>query len=506
MKSKNNHKNMKVDRISRKIICKYMFTQTLLFILSMIVLSCSNVSENNTEPRESFNGYQPFPQDPNEMQARIDERDLHGATQAYLWSMNIATVLAWEEANLKVGDHLDLVTYITPEEKRDVITANATTPYAVAYADLSKTDGMVEIVVPAGPVGGLVNDGQMRSVVDLGLAGPDQGKGGRYLILGPGVEEPTNHSADYVVRSKSNLLLTGFRVLAGDEEQRESLFKAYKMNAFGKPSTTRLLSIGDTPYRGSNLRGMDHWIELHNHMQREQFGLEDAMALQFLKRLGIEKGKPFSPDERQKRILLEAEEKGFHMSEALSAARELDEGLKHTTFYEGTNWTVPLAVTNIYSHIDKNGVMELDLRTSWGHEAITMSEGMTAPTPGVGSKYLAAYRDSDGNYFNSAYSYELIVPANPPAEQFWSLTAYNATTRAMVYTDRKDVSSRHDIYVNEDGSVPVYISSEPEKMPYPQNTINIKGQGDIFFYFRVYAPTKAYFEKTWKLPDMRRIK
>ena len=135
-----------------------------------------------------------------------------------------------------------------------------------------------------------------------------------------------------------------------------------------------------------------------------------------------------------------------------------------------------------------------------------MSEGMTAPIPGVGSKYLAAYRDSDGNYFNSAYSYKLIVPANPPAEQFWSLTAYNATTRAMVYTDRKDVSSRHVIHVNEDGSVPVYISSEPENMPYPQNTINVEGQGDVFFYFRVYAPTMAYFEKTWKLPDMRRIK
>jgi hypothetical protein len=460
----------------------------------------------NTQPRESFNGYFAFPNDVGEMQARIDERDLHGATQAYLWAMNIATMLAWEEANLKVGDHLDLVTYVTPEEKRDIITANATTPYAVAYADLSKTDGMVEIVVPAGPVGGLVNDAQMRSVVDLGLAGPDKGKGGRYLILGPGVEEPENHNADFVHRSKSVLLLTGMRVLAGDEAERMRLFQSYKMSALGEPSPTRVISIGDTPYRGSNLRGMDHWKELHEHMQRERFGPEDAMALQFLKRLGIEQGKPFAPDERQRRILLEAEEKGFLMSVLLSGAREMDEGLKHATFYEGKNWTNPLTVTDIYDHIDANGVMELDLRTSWGHEAITKSEGMTAETPGVGSKYLGAYRDSDGNYFNSAYSYELIVPPNPPAEQFWSLTAYNATTRAMVYTDRKDVSSRHDIHVNEDGSVPVYISSDPASMPYPQNTINVADQGDIFFYFRVYAPTEDYFAKTWTLPDIRRMR
>ena len=76
----------------------------------------------------------------------------------------------------------------------------------------------------------------------------------------------------------------------------------------------------------------------------------------------------------------------------------------------------------------------------------------------------------------------------------------------MVYTDRKDVSSRHDIHVNKDGSVPVYMSSECENMRYPQNCIKIDGQGDIFVYFRVYAPTQDYFEKNWTLPDIRRIR
>lgn len=455
--------------------------------------------------RETFEGYSTFPADPAEMQAILDEKDLHGGTQAYLWSMAIASMLAWEEANLKVADHLDLVLYVTPEEKRDILTANATTPYAIAFVDLTRTGGMVEITVPAGPVGGLVNGGQMRSVVDLGLAGPDRGKGGKYLILGPGAEEPANTTADFVVRSKSNLLITGMRILAGDEAERNALFAAYKLNAPGEPSTTKVVSIGDTPYRGSNLRGMDHWIELHTFMQREVFGPEDAMTLQFLKRLGIEQGKPFDPDARQKRILLEAEEKGFAMSIALSAARELDEGLKHATFYEGTYWSNPIQITDIYRHIDDNGVMELDARTSWAHEAITVSEGMTAETTGVGSKYVAAYRDATGNYMNSAFDYVLNVPADPPAEQFWSLTGYNAKTRSMVYTDRKDVSSRQDVFVGEDGSTPVYMSSECSKMPYPQNCIDISGQGDIFVYFRIYAPMQAYFDKAWTLPDIKRL-
>lgn len=76
----------------------------------------------------------------------------------------------------------------------------------------------------------------------------------------------------------------------------------------------------------------------------------------------------------------------------------------------------------------------------------------------------------------------------------------------MVYTDRKDISSRQKIHVNKDGTTPVYISSDPKKMPYPQNCINVKGQGDFFFYFRVYAPTQDYFDKKWTLPDINRIR
>jgi hypothetical protein len=360
--------------------------------------------------------------------------------------------------------------------------------------------------VPAGPVGGLVNDGQMRSVVDLGLAGPDKGKGGKYLILGPGVEKPAKTTADFVVRSKSNLLFTGMRILAGDEAERNAMFAAYKLNAPGEPSTTKVVSIGDTPYRGSNLRGMDHWRELHAFMQREVFGPEDAMVLQFLKRLGIEQGKPFDPDSRQVRILLEAEKKGFAMSVAMSSAREMDVSLKQATFYEGTFWSNPIQITDIYRQIDDKGVMELDARTSWAHEAITVSDGMTAETTGVGSKYLAAYRDATGNYLNSAFDYVLNVPSDPPAEQFWSLTGYNAKTRAMVYTDRKDVSSRQNIFIEDDGTTPVYISSDCSKIPYRQNCIDTSGQGDFFVYFRVYAPTQAYFDKTWTLPDIERLK
>ena len=115
--------------------------------------------------------------------------------------MAIASMLAWEEANLKVADHLDLVLYVTPEEKRDILTANATTPYAIAFVDLTMTGGMVDITVPSGPVGVLVNYSQLRSVVLLGLARPDRLTGGIFLILVPASALPSNTTPDFVLRS-----------------------------------------------------------------------------------------------------------------------------------------------------------------------------------------------------------------------------------------------------------------------------------------------------------------
>ena len=101
-----------------------MNARSLAWVAMMVALvagaACTNGSDSSesasdevavidsspaAEARESFEGYNPYPSDPSEFQSVIDARDLHGATQAYLWSVSMATVLAWEEANLKVADY-----------------------------------------------------------------------------------------------------------------------------------------------------------------------------------------------------------------------------------------------------------------------------------------------------------------------------------------------------------------------------------------------------------------
>ncbi|EEX94169.1 hypothetical protein VIA_001327 [Vibrio orientalis CIP 102891 = ATCC 33934] len=67
------------------------------------------------------------------------------------------------------------------------LTGNTDTVYASAFLDLER-DGPTVIEVPPGMGPTTVNDAFFRFVTDLGVVGPDKGKGGKYLILPPGYE------------------------------------------------------------------------------------------------------------------------------------------------------------------------------------------------------------------------------------------------------------------------------------------------------------------------------
>lgn len=435
----------------------------------------------------------------------LDQRNLHGATQAYLWSMSIAVNMAWHDANVRAGaDWGDMVTYVTPYEKRDIITSNMTTPYATSFNNLNDTNGLLYLEVPAGPTGGIINDFQMRHIADIGLAGDDKGKGAKYLIVGPGTDVPASHDADFVIHSKTNIFWYGTRVLVQDEAEIARLLKGHKAYGVGSKPTGKVLSIGDTEYRGWNLRGMDHWKDVHQLINMEgTTAPEDAMVYEFLKRVGIEIGKDFKPTERQKKTLLEAEDLGFTMSAVMSAARTADTQLDHARYYEGKSWTKILNLTNYDAHIDQDtGVMQLDARVSYSHEAWSMSEGMTKDIVGVGSKYLATYTDADGNWLNGANDYTLRMEANVPAGQFWSIIAYDAETRTLIGNgDTSGVRSIDKITANPDGSVVVSYSADcSDKI----NCITLEDGKDFFTYFRTYAPKAEFFDKTWQLNEVQK--
>jgi hypothetical protein len=470
---------------------KNIFTIYLLIVFNLILAGSVHANEEFVYPKN--------------IDEVLYQRDLHGATQAYLWGQSLATSYAFMDGNLRVADYMDYVTYTTPFEKRFIITSNLATPYMVSTINLKQAGGLVMLTVPKGPTGGIINDLQMRNISDTGLAGPDEGRGGDYLIVGPGVQLPENHGADYVVYSNTNKIWLGTRLLSVDPEENQRMRSESKIAAFGKPSKTKIVSIGDTEYRGWARFGINYWKDLHEMIQDEPMGNEDAMALEFLKRIGIEKGKPFEPTERQRKIMLEAEKLGYQQSVATSAGRINDPQLKHSRYYPGKNWSKILNLTSIETHINpETNVMDLDARTSYSHETVSMSKGMTEDIVGVGSKYLAAYKDSDQNWLNGSNTYELVVDRDVPAEQFWSIIAYRAKTRTFVINQdmRPGITSRDEVVPNEDGSVTITFTNSCDSI---NNCIEMVKGEDFFVVFRAYAPKKAFFDKSWQLNEIRKL-
>lgn len=106
-----------------------------------------------------------------------------------------------------------------------------------------------------------------------------------------------------------------------------------------------------------------------------------------------------------------------------------------------------------------------------------------------------------------ARSYRLHVPANPPAEDFWSITVCDNVTRSMVQnkSNKAALSSKNKLMSNSDGSVDLYFGPTAPKGR-ESNWIDTRPAKGFFVWFRAYSPTTAYFEKSWSLPDVEEIK
>ena len=147
-----------------------------------------------------------------------DELDFQRAAQSYLWSTPLVSVTTWRDRQAQaygVTGETDFVVLRSLKEKRGIVTANLTTPYIFNF--LSLTDGPLEIEYPAGQTAGGVMDFWQRPVADLGLTGPDEGKGGKYIIVGPEQDPAKFDKPGYFVRqSATNNIGVLLRILDKD--------------------------------------------------------------------------------------------------------------------------------------------------------------------------------------------------------------------------------------------------------------------------------------------------
>jgi hypothetical protein len=84
-----------------------------------------------------------------------DERDFQRACQAYLWSLPAVSFTAWQRGVMKGlgARNGQIVAILSYEARRGILTANATTPYYLGFADLSSGPLVVEMPVGGVPAG-----------------------------------------------------------------------------------------------------------------------------------------------------------------------------------------------------------------------------------------------------------------------------------------------------------------------------------------------------------------
>lgn len=424
----------------------------------------------------------------------FDEMDFQRACQAYIWSVPLVSFAQWQYAhNEQLGAENGQIVYVESyRDKLGGLTYNVTTPYAIPFIDLSKEPWIVEM--PEGEVRGAAHDAWQIGITQLT-------KPGKYLFVGPGQEIP-DESGYEVFQSPTNNILLGIRLMPESPEERLALLEKvhiYPWNEKDEPTPRGYIRPEGKPWSGTAPRGMEYWERMADIINREPVFERDRLIMAMLKPLGIEKGKPFQPDERQAAIL----EEGVLVGEAMAKANDFfNPRLEAAHYVEGSHWEYATVSPpdQRWEHYDA-----LDGRAAWFYEAVTNDIAMHGQEIGWGQVYLAAYKDRDGDWLDGKQDYILRLPPNVPAEAFWSMTLYDVSTRCPMESEfeKVDRSSRMDLLVNDDGTIDLYMGpTKPEGKE--QNWIpTIPGKA-WFPYFRLYSPKKEFLDKTWILPDIEK--
>ena len=432
-----------------------------------------------------------------------DNLDFQRGVEAFLRALPAASQDALRKGILEFGpaNQTVLVFESLLDARSLLLTGNSETVYALAWIDLKH--GPVVIDSPPETLG-LVNDAWFSHVADLGSAGPDWGKGGRYLLL------PPDHTGDvpdgyYTFQSRSygNLLITrGF--LAGSDprptaDAMKQRLRIYPLAQLHNPARTRFVNVSGAVFNTIYAADFSFFEEVNNVIQEEPAQAVDAETLGLLAAIGIEKGKAFAPDARMRKILVEAAAVGNATARALTYRSRV----KEAYLYPRSGWFMNPAGYEF----ERAGARFLDLRTHYFFVAIGVSPAMGVRSAGVGSEYAMLCVDSRSQPLDGAKTYRLILPAHIPAKDFWSLVVYDTQTRSMLQTDQEfpSLSSQtRDVATNPDGSVHVCFGPRPAAGRDGNWIQTVRGKR-WFLVLRLYGPLDAWFDKSWRPGELEEI-
>jgi hypothetical protein len=441
--------------------------------------------------------------DPDTVQKVYDNLDFARGVEAFLTGIPAASIYALCEGvgrvgvkpNGGIGIMEDLM-----DARSLFLTANSTTVYVTTCLDLK--DGPMVFEAPPGVLGP-VDDAFFRFVTDVGLTGPDKGKGGKYLFVPPGYADELPSEGYFVMKPNtySNLIICRAFVQGGDIAAAANGVKAkarvYPLSVAANPPPQAFVNLSGMQFNTLHANTFHFYEEINAVVQHEPDTAFDPEVVGLFAAIGIKKGQPFAPDPRMKGILTDAVAVANATARAIVFAPR-DERVK---IYSDRQWGTGF-VGGSYAFLNAGELM-LDARTLFHYYATGITPAMAFSKPGTGSGYAYTARDSMGRYLDGGKTYKVTLPAPVPAGQFWSFTVYDGQTRSMLETDQKLAgldSNQQDIKKNADGSVTVWFAP---KAPAGHETNWVqtmpgKGWNSLL---RLYAPLEPWFDKTCKPGD-----
>lgn len=408
------------------------------------------------------------------------------------------------------------------------LTGNTDTVYSFSFIDLSHGPLVVEIPKGSGP--GTIDDAFFRFVVDMGAPGPDNKKGGTYLILPPDYKgdlksTPNTIKQNQTVKVKIGkeirdvwvaqsrtfnnwMALRGFLV-DGKPDVAAKMFKeglkVYTLAEANNPPEMEFVSVSKKIGNTIHANDIEFYEELNRVIQREPVEFIEPQLRGLAASIGIIKGQKFAPDARMKKILVDA----VAIGNATARAIWLQPRDKSAYFFDDRQWYTGF-VGGDYKWLNSDGKSgrNLDARTLFFYMATVNTPAMVLEIPGVGSNYAIAVKDKDNNYLDGSKNYKLNIPANVPAKDFWSLVIYDPQTRSELQTDQPFPSKNNKksgMKINKDGSVDIYFGPKPPKGKKGNWIQTVPGKG-WFILLRLYGPLEPWFERTWKPGDIELVK
>ena len=440
---------------------------------------------------------------PSELEQRTVQRR---AVEAVIWGMPAVNFERMLQAAIDNGAASNQIVYWSkPVNWKDqTLTPNPDTIYLNPFFDT--TDGPVVLEIPPAEgdfsITGSIDTAWQNALEDVGPAGVDKGAGGKYLITPPGYK--ANIPDGYIVLPSDTY--RGFVILRSNYKSGSDADiaaaveygKKIKLYPLGASDATKFVDVYDKVFDATIPYDAQYFEILNRFVQVEPWLARDKVMIDSLKSIGIEKGKPFKPDADTQNILNAA---------AREAHAFLDDKYEHGYFpppyYEGGHWSVPASMdvlegmsTN-FANPDKYVV---DSR------AVAYSVAYFSPKHfGAGQAYLMTIVDKAGEPLSGRKNYCLHVPPNAPVKLYWSATAYDRQTHALIReTSRSSrASNSADVQKNADGSVDVYFGPSAPAGEEP-NWVPTNGR-DFEVLFRFYGPEKPLADKTWVLPDIQEV-